>query len=66
MPAGVVHACTDVTGSALSGMPRKWRWRATWPWWWKLLMCHWFEGVLPLVAQNRSEGLPPIASILGK
>ena len=60
-------SCTpaDVQGSALSAMPRKSRWRATWFWWWKLLMCHGLKVCYPL-SRRIAQGLASNRDYFGK
>ena len=57
MPAGVVHACTDVTGFGLIGHAAEMAMASNVALMVEAAHVPRFEGVLPLVAQNRSGGL---------
>ncbi len=57
MPAGVVHACTDVTGFGLIGHAAEMAMASNVALVVEAAHVPRFEGVLPLVAQNRSGGL---------
>jgi selenide,water dikinase len=57
MPAGVVHACTDVTGFGLIGHAAEIATASNVALMVEAAHVPRFEGVLPLVAQNRSGGL---------
>jgi selenide, water dikinase len=57
MPAGVVHACTDVTGFGLIGHAAEIATASNVALIVEAAHVPRFEGVLPLVAQNRSGGL---------
>jgi selenide,water dikinase len=57
MPAGVVHACTDVTGFGLIGHAAEMALASNVALAVEAAQVPRFEGVLPLVAQNRSGGL---------
>jgi selenide, water dikinase len=57
MPTGVVHACTDVTGFGLIGHAAEIAMASNVTLVVETAQVPQFEGVLPLVAQNRSGGL---------